>query len=363
MCVRSKLSRIAIAVALLFGFAGAAEAASTVCRSLEAQLAAAGGGRAVAFGDAASRQRQAITSAESQARRSGCYGAAFLTRDQSASPQCRALVASIGKMKTNLAKLERGSRMAGSRQAPIGNRDAILRQLGANDCGPQYASYVAQPRQRNFLERLFNPDNNQPTPNVAVVPAAPVTRDTASSNSGGYDTGFGRGSYRTLCVRTCDGYYFPISYSTTKANFAADEQACRQLCPGTDVALYAHRNPGQDSSRALSTVDQSRYSDLPTAFAYRTSFNPSCTCGKPAALDPVAGNYSPVGAGAYGDALASPNGTRPTLDDALQPLASGGSAPVSDEAERTNVETPVAALTLPAPTAVRRVGPSYYYAQ
>ncbi|SHG47154.1 Protein of unknown function [Kaistia soli DSM 19436] len=358
MCVRSKLSRVAIAAVVLLGFGGAAEAASTVCRSLEAQLAAAqqGGGRAAAFGDAASRQRQAIASAESQARRSGCFGAAFLTKDQSGSAQCQALVASIGKMKANLAKLDRGSRIGGMRQAPVGNRDAILRQLGANDCGPQYASYVAQQPQRSFLQRLFNPDNNQPPqPNVAVVPAAPVTRDSSRSDGGGYDTGFGRGTYRTLCVRTCDGYYFPISYSTSKANFAADEQACHQLCPGTDVALYAHRNPGQDATRALSTVDQSRYADLPTAFAYRTSFNPSCACGKPAALDPVAGNYSPIGDGAFGNAMTSPTATLPAPAVDTRPDA--------DETGRTSAETPVATLTLPAPGAVRRVGPSYYYAQ
>jgi len=365
MCVLSKLSRVAIAVVVLLGFARAAEAASTICRSLEAQLAAApqGGGRAAAFGDAAGRQRQAIASAESQARRSGCLGAAFLTRDQSGSPSCQALVASIGKMKANLAKLERGSRTAGVRQPPAGNRDAILRQLGANDCGPQYASYVVQPRQRNFLERLFNPDNNQPQPNVAVVPAAPVTRDSSRSDGGGYDSGFGRGTYRTLCVRSCDGYYFPISYSTSKANFPADEQACHQLCPGTDVALYAHRNPGQDASRALSTVDQSRYSDLPTAFAYRTSFNPSCACGKPAALDPVAGDYTPIGNAPYTNTLASPSATRPALGADAPSLAGGGSETETGEPGRTGAETPVATLTLPVAGSVRRVGPSYYYAQ
>ncbi len=366
MCVRSMLSRVAFAAIVLFGIGGGAEAASSVCRSLEAQLSAAQrGGRAAAFDNAASRQRQAIASAESQARRGGCFGGGFLKKDQSSSPQCRALVASIGKMKSNLAKLDRGGRTVSARQPSGGNRDAILRQLGANGCGPQYASYVAQPQQRGFLQRLFNPDNNQPTPNVAVVPAAPVTRDRSalSSDGGGYDTGFGGGKYRTLCVRTCDGYYFPISYSTTRSNFVTDEQICRQMCPGTEVALYAHRNPGQDSTRALSIVDQSRYADLATAFAYRTSYNSSCTCGKSTALDIVAGGYSPASIGPFAASLAPVPAGRPDIGEDPETLANRKGQFDPGEIGKPNVARPVAALILPVTGAVRRVGPSYYYAQ
>src|SRR6266540_3435428 len=29
-------------------------------------------------------------------------------------------------------------------------------------------------------------------------------------------------TYRTLCVRTCDGYYFPISYATNRSHFKTD---------------------------------------------------------------------------------------------------------------------------------------------
>ena len=61
------------------------------------------------------------------------------------------------------------------------------------------------------------------------------------------------GTYRTLCVRTCDGYYFPISYSTVPSKFADDEQLCQRLCPATEVTLYSHRNPGEDVARAVSS--------------------------------------------------------------------------------------------------------------
>ena len=36
------------------------------------------------------------------------------------------------------------------------------------------------------------------------------------------------------CARSCDGYYFPISYSTVPSKFPEDEQLCRRLCPATE---------------------------------------------------------------------------------------------------------------------------------
>ena len=68
-------------------------------------------------------------------------------------------------------------------------------------------------------------------------------------------------------MRTCDGYYFPISYSTTPASFPQDEQTCQRMCPAAEVALYTHRNPGEDIAQAVSTGGRS-YSELPNAFTY-----------------------------------------------------------------------------------------------
>ena len=60
-----------------------------------------------------------------------------------------------------------------------------------------------------------------------------------------YDRGYsGNGTYRTLCVRTCDGYYFPISFSTTSEYFPADARSCEALCPGTEARLFYYPNPG-----------------------------------------------------------------------------------------------------------------------
>ncbi len=36
------------------------------------------------------------------------------------------------------------------------------------------------------------------------------------------------GGYRTLCVRLCDGFYFPISAAAQPGEFARDEETCQR---------------------------------------------------------------------------------------------------------------------------------------
>ena len=85
------------------------------------------------------------------------------------------------------------------------------------------------------------------------------------------------GTYRTLCVRPCDGYYFPISFKATRAKFKADANACHQRCAGGQGRLFFHRNPGQ---QVKSAVDMSgnRYIDLENAFRYRKELVEGCGC-------------------------------------------------------------------------------------
>jgi hypothetical protein len=64
------------------------------------------------------------------------------------------------------------------------------------------------------------------------------------------------------------------------SKFAEDEQICRRQCPAAEVALYSHRNPGEDVSRAVSTSGRP-YTDLPTAFSYRKQLNAACNCRLP----------------------------------------------------------------------------------
>ena len=88
------------------------------------------------------------------------------------------------------------------------------------------------------------------------------------------------GTYRTVCVRTCDGYYFPISYSTVPSRFADDQRTCQRLCPAAEAMLYTYRNPGEDMEQAVS-VNGAPYTALPNAFRYRKELVSGCSCRRP----------------------------------------------------------------------------------
>jgi hypothetical protein len=84
------------------------------------------------------------------------------------------------------------------------------------------------------------------------------------------------GSYRTLCVRLCDGFYFPISFATPEAGLARDAEQCRASC-GAEARLFYHLNPGGSVETMLDLTGRA-YSALPNAFKYRKTLISGCHC-------------------------------------------------------------------------------------
>jgi hypothetical protein len=242
-------------------------AVNPMCPRLEAQLATIdrGGSGDPArddqirrYQDSATKQQNELDRVTSQAKRMGCDSSGFFSLFSGQSAQCGPVNNQIQQMRANLdqitTSLER-LRTGGGSPDRDNQRRSVLTALAQNNCGPQYAN-AAGPG--NFLNNLFGNNNNNP-------------------GAAGSDFGPQSGTYRTVCVRTCDGAYFPISFATTPARFPDDEKTCKALCPATEATLFAHRNPGEDISQAVSTTGQP-YTALPNAFKYRTEFNPSCAC-------------------------------------------------------------------------------------
>jgi hypothetical protein len=257
----------AVLAFLLAGDLAAAQAPypggrNPVCIRLEAQLAAIDrGGYDPARADQikrleemVSRQQFEVDRAAAQARRSGCEGRGFFSLFGGQSQQCGPINTQLQQLRANLDRtLGELQRLQGNSADREGQRRTVLATLGQYDCGPQYRAYA----NRGFFENLFGPGPG------AILGGTP-------------DIGTGN-TFRTLCVRTCDGYYFPISYATQPNRFADDEKTCQAMCPAAEVSLYTHRNPGEDVNQAVS-VSGRTYTELPTAFAYRKAYNPSCSC-------------------------------------------------------------------------------------
>lgn len=90
---------------------------------------------------------------------------------------------------------------------------------------------------------------------------------------GGYGSG---NTYATMCVRLCDGYYYPVSHSTTRDRFSEDDRKCRSSC-GADARLFVYRNEG-GSPEDMEDLKGDPYTKLKTAFLYRTSYDAACKC-------------------------------------------------------------------------------------
>ena len=89
------------------------------------------------------------------------------------------------------------------------------------------------------------------------------------------------GTLRTWCVRRCDGYYFPISFSTSRDRLEIDAAICQRLCPAAEAELFFHYLHGEGPEQMQSLMGEA-YVSLETAFSYRTALNENCTCGDPA---------------------------------------------------------------------------------
>ncbi len=241
-------------------------ASNPICVRLESQLAVVDRGAAdPARADQIKRSEDAIAKQQAdldrtvaQGHRQGCEGQGFFAFFSSLSPQCGPVVSQIQQMRGNLDRmmsdLERLKSGSNDQQAP---RRALIGQLAQNNCGAQYTAAAAQGG-GGFFDALFG--------NGTIVNPA---GDGAPS-----------GTFHTVCVRTCDGYYFPISYSTVPSRFADDQRTCQRLCPAAEAVLYSFRNPGEGIDQAVSVSGQS-YTALPAAFQYRKEFTAACSCRRP----------------------------------------------------------------------------------
>lgn len=337
-----------------------APAQSPVCQRLEAQLSAIDRGstdparaeQIRRYEDAAGKQQFELDRSIAQARRSGCEGTGFFLFGGQ-PPQCDALNAQIQRMRGNLARITMDLQRLQSGNFERGDqRRAVLVALTQNDCGPQYRAAAPPPRQRGFLESLFGAPSES-------APSAPDFANPDSMQAGGH---------RTICVRTCDGYYFPISFATSPERFQDDERTCQRMCPAAEVVLFSHRNPGEDVSQAVSLGGRS-YRELPNAFRYRSEFNPACSCKRQGqSWAEAMGEDSTIERGDIvvteerAKALSQPRPEAPR--SSRQDARRKGASPSLEPPPAATAPAPAAAPSAPAAPAekrsVRTVGPSYY---
>jgi hypothetical protein len=107
-------------------------------------------------------------------------------------------------------------------------------------------------------------------PAYAPTDQAPETSGTQNDEAPRAKKTVARGGYGApICVRLCDGYFFP-SYSS-----AGGDAACAAQCPDAPVAMYSMNSDNIDDAVSLSGKT---YAQLPAANRYSSQANSTCSC-------------------------------------------------------------------------------------
>lgn len=187
---------------------------------------------------------------------------------------------------------------------------------------------------QSFFEQLFGIAKPNPVP--PLLPPAPLSRPAVSSPqfdkpSVAPQSG---GTYRTVCVRMCDGFFVPISFSTRRDNFQQDRAKCRATC-GDDARLFFHRNPGEAIEDAVDLSGRP-YNHLPNAFRFRKTRVEGCACRPPPWSEAEVARHQSYAA------VATPAAAAPTMPAtaANTPLTQSQATALAREAKGATAITP-----------------------
>jgi Protein of unknown function (DUF2865) len=254
----------ALAASIVAFSADIALAQNAECARLQQAIAARRGSSGSQA--AVERQRAELGRTRAYAGSLGCGNRKFLFFGSEPPPQCGEVTAQVSRMEANLADLQ--ARAGG------GAGDLVARYNA--ECGRAQPSGPSNVFEALFggLARLGAPQDQEPQTDARFEDHGDQPRQsTPSGEKGGVQAH--AGSY-AVCVRTCDGSFFPVSYSGAGSRADSLEDVCRALCPNADMALYSFPFGGTVDEAASPTGEP--YANLPNAAKFEKAYDPSCSC-------------------------------------------------------------------------------------
>lgn len=248
--------------AFLLGMLPAAAEASVVCERLRDRLAATpqviGNTAEIrSYSSAIARQNLEIRKTRQDMVRMRCSGS-IITFDANGVNACGRLEEALNRMERNKQVLtDKRDSLRGEGAGGSSLRRRLQQALETNGCN-------------EAIDAAMPPapaDGMSPDREALRVPPGTDTDGLALNDWRIRLNGRG-GTLRTLCVRTCDGAFFPISSNATPVVFGRDASLCRQMCPGTQTELFYHSLLSEESADMVSAATGRPYRDLPNAFAY-----------------------------------------------------------------------------------------------
>lgn len=231
---------------------GSALAQSGACQRYRAELASLGSGGGGGFEGAAQRQRYEISRLGGYYQSLGCDRGGFFMFGEPPA-ECGAIGQRIRLMQATYnqlaARSEGGASPARRNQLVAAVREACRPQTAAlQERSPE--SLYAERRRQDVERRARTEDGDRKSPS---------------------------GGGRIVCVRACDGSFFPLA-NVPDGRGGAD-QMCKALCPGAETAAYSMPSDGE-IEQAVSLAKRRPYVRLANAFKFQKSVDASCACRK-----------------------------------------------------------------------------------
>jgi hypothetical protein len=262
-----------LAVAGLLHASVPASAQGAMCRQIEAELAAldrgATRGRAGQLLRQADGYRAEAARVSAQYQALGCGG--FFLFNQG-PPACRGLAARLGQLQAGARQLDAAAdQAAGIGPGTEQRRRALMASLD------HYRCRNAPGIDRTIRAGLLAPGGLRPPREIEIRPDQRLEAEPALDEE---PLPLSRApvSGTAVCVRTCDGYFFPLGRTGQSLRQDGD-RLCQSLCPASETRVFFVPRGGEIQSAV--SADGQAYSELPQALRYRRSFDPACGCKAP----------------------------------------------------------------------------------
>ena len=211
-----------------------------------------------------------------QMQKAGCFRTAQQQKSQKTPPQkVKSRQKAFSNQITRVAiPTPRPTPLANDIPA-TSNAEAGTQQVASNSLIP------STPSTDIVEQKKLEPIKKEKQQKVAVLPKKPETPkklEITKPNTEEVKLTVNTNTYRTMCVRTCDGYYFEVSKSTLKSQFKNDQEACNAACPAAQTELFFHKVPDGQIKNMTSAKSGIPYTIQNYAYRFRDGQSKTCSC-------------------------------------------------------------------------------------
>jgi hypothetical protein len=241
------------------------------------------------YSNAIAEQISELAKTAGDMRDRGCSSESSSVTDADNAAECDEIQSSIDRMQQNLRYLKdrRNDASGGSDDQLRHEIESELRDSGCDQPTSSGSDTTIsnrtdaspQPEEQAMRADTFYPPLDESVPHQVF----------GGRNAFGTPAGPYGASVRTVCVRTCDGGFFPMTPDATAADFQRDADSCAKMCPGVQTELFFHYLQ-RETTQMVSVSTGAPYSAMPYAFAYKKRLpgeKSSCSCNMSAYYDEI----------------------------------------------------------------------------